>query len=226
MEAAAQSAAIGAIQANLYPSISLAGTFAFASNNIGPNSISDIFQWNNRTSTAGPAFNWPLLNYGQITNSVRVQDAAFQESLLKYMNLVLKAQQEVQDNITAYIEAKVAEYYLSKANNSATKSFKLALIRYREGETDFTPVLNAEQQLLSVQMSLATAQGDIPLSLVALYRALGGGWQIRDHNDVVPEALKKEMAARTNWGTILRQKNHEPPTTKKQLFKQLYLPKW
>lgn len=226
MEALAQSATIGAVKANLFPSFTLTGTFAFASNNIGTNSISDIFQWNNRTATAGPGFTWPLLNYGQITNAVRAQDAVFQQSVLNYMNLVLKAQKEVQDNITAYIEAKVAEYYLSKANTSATKSFKLALIRYKEGETDFTPVLNAEQQLLSVQMSLATAQGNIPQALVALYRALGGGWQIRDHNDVVPEALKREMAARTNWGTLLRQKNHEPPATKQQLFNQLYLPKW
>lgn len=226
LEAIAQSAKIGATQANLYPSFSLAGTFAFAANNIGSSSITDIFQWSNRTLTAGPGFNWPVLNYGQITNAVRVQDAAFQQSVLNYANLVLKAQQEVQDNITGYIEAKQAERFLSQANNSATKSFKLALIRYKEGETDFTPVLNAEQQLLSVQTSLVNAQGDIPQALVALYRALGGGWEIRGGNDVVPQQIKEAMAARTNWGTLLKQKNHQPPVTKGQKIKQFYLPKW
>jgi NodT family efflux transporter outer membrane factor (OMF) lipoprotein len=87
-EAIAQSAAIGAAKANLFPSFSLVGTFAFTSNNIGNNSIGDILHWQNRAITAGPNFTWPILNYGQITNAVRVQDAAFQQSLLNYLNLV------------------------------------------------------------------------------------------------------------------------------------------
>lgn len=95
-----------------------------------------------------------------------------------------------------------------------------------EGETDFTPVLNAEQQQLSVQISLVTAQASIPQSLITLYRSLGGGWQIRGNNDLIDPQLKAAMAARTNWGTILEQQNHMAPTTKKQQFKQLYLPKW
>lgn len=226
LEAVGQSAAIGAEKANLYPALSLNGTFAFSSNNIGSSSIGDLFNWQNRNIMAGPSFKWPILNYGQITNAVRVQDAAFQQSLLNYINLVLKAQQEVQDNITAYIQAKSAERSLIVANRAATKSLKLALIRYKEGETDFTPVLNAEQQQLSVQTSLVNAQGDIPLALVALYRALGGGWEIRGSDDVVSAQVKTEMAARTNWGTLLKQQNHQPPATKKQKIKDLYLPKW
>lgn len=225
-EAIAQSASIGAIKANLYPALSLAGTFVFSSSTIGTASINDIFNWSNRSITAGPGLSWPVLNYGQITNAVRVQDAVFQQALLSYMNLVLKAQQEVQDNISAYIEAKSAEYYLTQANRSAKKALRLAMVRYKEGETDFTPVLNAEQQLLRVQTSLTNAQGDIPQSLVALYRSLGGGWQIRNGNDVVPAAIKEEMAKRTNWGTLLKQQNHQIPVTKGQLIQQLYLPKW
>jgi len=225
-EAMAQSAAIGAAKANLFPSFSLAGTFVFTANNIGNNSITDIFHWQNRAITAGPTFNWPILNYGQITNTVRAQDAAFQQVLLNYMNLVLKAQQEVQDNISGYIEAKKAERYLTQANSAATKTFKLTMIRYKEGETDFTPVLDAEQQLLRIQTSLVNAQGDIPQALVALYRALGGGWQIRNGDDIVPQEIKAQMAARTNWGSLLKQENHQPPVTQKQKFKQLYLPKW
>lgn len=225
-QAIAQSEAIGAAKAALYPAFSLVGTFAFTANNIGSSSISDLFQWSNRTITAGPGFSWPLLNYGQITNTVRVQDAAFQQAVLSYMNLVLKAQHEVQDNITGYIEAKKAAQYLVQANNAATKTLKLTLIRYKEGETDFTPVLNAEQQLLRIQTSLVNAQGDIPQVLIALYRALGGGWEIRGSDDVIPAELKKEMAARTNWGSLLDQRNHLRPATKGQKLKQLYLPKW
>ncbi|MDI1351178.1 MAG: efflux transporter outer membrane subunit [bacterium] len=225
-EAIAQSAAIGVAKANLYPSFSLTGTFAFTSNNIDNSSIGDIFRWSNRTINAGPAINWSVFNYGQLTNAVRIQDATFQQSVLNYMNLVLKAQQEVQDNITAYIEAKKAERFLVQANYSATKTLKLTLVRYKEGETDFTPVLDAEQQLLRIQTSLVNAQGDIPQALVALYRALGGGWEIRKGNDVVAQQIKQEMAARTNWGTLLTQRNHEAPVTKGQQLNQLYLPKW
>ena len=142
------------------------------------------------------------------------------------MNLVLKAQQEVQDNITQLIESKHSEQYLSTANQAATKATQLAIIRYREGESDFTPVLDAERQQLSVQKSLTTAQGEIPKALVALYRSLGGGWQIRQCNDIVPESVKKEMAARTNWGNLLQQKNHQPPKTKLDQLEAIYLPNW
>jgi NodT family efflux transporter outer membrane factor (OMF) lipoprotein len=226
LEAIAQSASIGAIKANLFPALSLLGSFSFTANTIDKSSLSDIFNWSSRTIAAGPGLNWPILNYGQITNAVRVQDAIFQQALLKYVDIVLKAQQEVQDNITAYIQAKQAEQFLSKANRSATKSLKLALVRYKEGETDFTPVLNAEQQLLSVQRSLVNAEGDIPQALVALYRALGGGWQIRKNDDVVPEQIKAAMASRTNWGSLLQPKNHQAPVSKGQNINQLYLPKW
>lgn len=226
MQAVAQSEAIGAAKANLFPSFSLFGTFTFSANNIGSSSISDLFNWSNRTITAGSGLNWPILNYGQITNAVRAQDAAFQQALLNYINLVLQAQKEVQDNITGFIEAKKAEQYLILANKAATETLKLTLVRYKEGETDFTPVLNAEQQQLRIQTSLVNAQGDIPQALVALYRSLGGGWQIRNGNDVVPEYIKREMSARTNWGTLLKQQNHQAPNTQWQSVKQLYLPKW
>ncbi|VEB39444.1 outer membrane efflux protein [Legionella sainthelensi] len=95
-----------------------------------------------------------------------------------------------------------------------------------EGETDFTPVLNAEQQQLSVQTSLVSAQANIPDALVSLYRALGGGWEIRGGNDVVPQQIKAEMATRTNWGSLIKEKNHMAPRSKKEKIKELYLPNW
>ena len=226
MEAIAQSEAIGAAKANLYPALSLAGTFNFSANTINNSSISDLFNWSNRNVTAGPGVSWPILNYGQITNAVRAQDAVFQQALLKYQNLVLKAQQEVQDNITRYIEAKKAERLLTKANRSAMLATKLTIIRYREGEVDYTSVVYVEQQQLRVQTSLVQAQGEVPQALVALYRALGGGWQIRKGNDIVPKQIKDDMMARTNWGNLLKEQNHTAPSTKKQKIKQLYLPNW
>ncbi len=226
LEAMAQSASIGAIKANLYPAFSLSGNFTFSSTNIANSSVSDLFNASNLTITAGPSVTWPIFNYGQITNAVRAQDAAFEQSLLKYQNVVLQAQQEVQDNITRYIQAQKAQHSLTAANRSATQSTRIALVRYKEGEADYTTVLDVERQQLRVQTSLTNAQGEVSQSLIALYRALGGGWQIRNGNDVVPKQVKAEMGARTNWGHLLEQKNHEPPRTKGEKFKQLYVPSW
>lgn len=226
LEAMAQSAAIGAVKADLFPALSLSGTFAFASNNIGLSSISDIFRWSNRTITAGPSFAWSILNYGQITNAVRMQDAAFQEALLNYLNTVLQAQQEVQDNISQYLQAKSATYSLDRANQAAIQSTRLALIRYKEGESNYTTVLDAERQQLQVQTSLTHAKGDISQALVALYRSLGGGWQIRQGNDIVSKQVKEDMAARTNWGRLLAKENHLWPETNEQRINELYLPNW
>lgn len=226
LEAMAQSEAIGATKANLFPSFSLAGTFALAANNISPSSLGDMFNWSNRNIVAGPTMSWPILNYGQITNAVRVQDALFQQAILKYQNLVLQAQHEVQDDITQYIEYQKSERYLITANRAAIKSTQLAIIRYREGESDYTPVLDSERQQLRVQTSLTNVRGQVPKALVALYRAVGGGWQIRQCNDIVSGKIKDEMAARTNWGNLLKQENHQPPTRKSQQLKTLYLPNW
>ena len=146
--------------------------------------------------------------------------------MLNYENVVLRAQQEVQDNMTRFVEANKSETFLKKADHSSKIATKLALMRYKEGESDYTTVLYAEQQQLKVQTSLVNMQGEVPLAMVTLYRALGGGWQIRNGNDIVPKGIENEMASRTNWGHLLEQQNHQAPVTKKQKFKQLYLPNW
>ena len=77
------------------------------------------------------------------------------------------------------------------------------MIQYNQGILDFTTVLTAEQNLFQEQNNLAVAMGDVPLGLIAAYRALGGGWQIREGNDFVPAEVRATMANRTNWGTLI-----------------------
>lgn len=225
-DAIQQMATVGQTKANLYPAFSLTGNFSFAGNTINGQTLGNMFNLSNFNIITGPALNWPILNYGQITNAVRAQDAVFQQALLNYVDLVLKAQKEVQDGITRYIEAKKTKRSLTQASTSAVKATQLTLIQYKEGEDQYTTVLYAEQQQLRVQTSLVKAQASVPLALVELYRALGGGWQIRKGSDIVPYRIKEEMAARTDWGHLLEESNHTPPMTKKQRFKQLYLPNW
>ena len=203
LAAAAECASLGVAKAQLYPALSLTGTFGFESANTPTASLGDLFRWSSRTVSLGPSLQIPIFNYGQLTNQVRAQDAVFEQSILTYQNTVLQAQQEVQDAISNYVEARNTVAALQSSAQSAIQSTKLAMIRYVDGATDYTTVLSAEQAQLQVQNSLAIAQGNVPLTLVALYSALGGGWQIAQGHDVVPEQVEDQMRARTNWGGLL-----------------------
>jgi NodT family efflux transporter outer membrane factor (OMF) lipoprotein len=202
--AAAQCAAIGAVKADLFPSFALSGSFGFESSDTGSSTLGKTFQWKSRTGTGGPNFQWNILNYGQITNQVRVQDARFQELLIAYQQAVLKAQQEVEDALTAFVRTQTRAAYLAESTESARRSLELAMLQYRGGITDFTTVLTAQQSLLTEQDKLANTLGDISLNMVSVYRALGGGWHIREGQGFVPETIQQEMARRTDWGSLLK----------------------
>jgi len=77
------------------------------------------------------------------------------------------------------------------------------MTQYEQGATDFTTVLTAEQNLFQAQSSLAAAVANVALGATAIYRALGGGWQIREDSEFVTAATRDEMRARTNWGVLL-----------------------
>lgn len=226
LQAIAQCERIGAVKAQLYPAFRLSGSFGYSASNAGGSSTSDIFQWSNHTYSLGPSLTIPLFNYGQITNQVREQDALFQESILNYQNAVLTAQKEVQDGIVSFVESENTFKSLAAANASALKMLQLTVARYKTGEVDYSDVLNAKQSQLNVQSTLLNAQANVSQSAISLYRALGGGWQIRQGNDVVSDDIKKQMSERTNWGNLLEQQNHESPTNTLEKTKQTALPSW
>jgi NodT family efflux transporter outer membrane factor (OMF) lipoprotein len=212
-QAMAQGAQIGVAKAALFPAFSLSGVFGFLSSNVGGFGLGDMFRWGSRTYVAGPNAQWNLFNYGVLTNNVRVQDARFQQLLIGYQNTVLKAQQEVEDNLVAFLRSQDRAEFLARSAEAAKRSFDLATIQYREGTTDFTTVLNAQQALLNEQDSLAGTLGNISENLVGVYRALGGGWQIRGDMDLLPPEVKEAMARRTNWGDLLSPTVYMPPAS-------------
>lgn len=199
LRAAAQSAQIGLAKGDLFPAFSLLGTIGSASSSIGQRGLGA----GSLTIAAGPAVQWNVLNYGQITNNVRAQDARLQELLVDYQNTVLKAQQEVENGISEFAQSRDEAAFLQKSVRAAIGALEIALLQYKEGTADFTTVLNAEENLYKAQNSLAIAQGNIPLGLIKAYRALGGGWEVRRGRDLVPAATRAEMAKRTDWGTLL-----------------------
>ncbi len=215
-QAMAQAARIGVAKADLFPAFSLSGTFSFLSTTVGRSTLADMFSWDSRSYVAGPSARWNLFNYGRIVNSVRVQDARFQELLLAYQDSVLRAQQEVEDALIAFLRSQEQAEFLVRSSESARAALRLATAQYREGAVDFTTVLTAQQVLLNEQDRLVSTLGDISRNLVGVYRALGGGWQIREGMDLIPEDLKEVMARRTNWGDLLSPAVYMPPSSEER----------
>lgn len=214
LQAVAQSAQIGVAKADLLPAFSLIGNLVLLSTDLGTFRLSDMFRWGSRSVQVGPSVQWNILNYGQITNNVRVQDAYFQQLLLAYQRTVLAAQQDVEDNLSAFLRAQDRADLLAKSVTASRAAVDLAVLQYREGVTDFTTVLTVQQTLLSQQDSLASTLGNISTSLVGVYRALGGGWEIREGDDIVPAEIKAEMRQRTNWGSLLAPTTYNLPASR------------
>ena len=214
LKAASYSALIGVAKANMYPAFSLSGDFGYSANNQGSTSLSDLFNWQNRAVNAGAGVVFPVFNYGRLVNQVRVQDAQFEQALLSYQNTVLTAQQEVENGLANFADQQSCLVSLNHAAVASRRSTELALIQYKGGQTDYTTVLTAEQSQLSVENDVAITRGNVVLGLIAVYRALGGGWQARDGRDVVSDAVKAEMSRRTDWGKMLQPSHHLPPPAK------------
>src|SRR5262245_2341498 len=203
LDAAAQCAQIGFTKADLLPAFSLIGNVGSIASDVGRARLTDVFTARSLSYAVGPAVQWNILNYGQLTNDVRVQDAKFQELIVNYQNTVLKAQQEVEDGLTKFVQSRDQVVFLTKSVEAAFGALRISILQYKEGTADFTTVLNSLQNLFQAQNNLAVARGNVPLGLIAAYRALGGGWQLREGRDFVPDATRAEMARRTDWGTWL-----------------------
>ena len=212
--ARAQNAAVGMSAANLYPSFSIGGSLSVSSTeNVGTTSSSNdgiggLFDAGNLSYVAGPSFVWPFLNYGRIKNSIRVQDARLQQALINYRETVIQAAREVEDAMAAYSNAIVQDEILSQTVAAAERSTELALLRYKEGLADYQRVLTAQQALFSQQARYVSNKGEMVRNLVAVYRALGGGWQTH-HANFVDDETRQIMNERTDWGELLQDTDYE-----------------
>jgi NodT family efflux transporter outer membrane factor (OMF) lipoprotein len=203
LAALAQSAQIGVAKAQLYPAISITGTFGGSASTANGHNLGQVVSSKGVAYAAGPSFQWNILNYGQITNNVRLQDALLQQLLVDYQNTVLTAQKEVDDGLATYSQSRLQVAFLRRSVQAAIGALRIGTEQYEQGATSFTTVLTAEQNLLQAQNSLAGALANVPLGLTAVFRALGGGWQIREDSNFVTSATVEQMRARTNWGNLL-----------------------
>jgi NodT family efflux transporter outer membrane factor (OMF) lipoprotein len=197
-ELASQSARIGIAKADLFPSFSLSGDIRLTSENFG-----DLFNGDSVQAFGGPSFRWAILNYGRIENSVRIEDARFQQLIGQYENSVLRAQGEVESAIYGYLGAQRQIGLLADSVTAAQRAVQVAETQYQGGVADYTRVLNTQGFLQQEQDRLVSTRGAVALNLVSLYRALGGGWEVRGDRVEIDQRIQDQMRQRTDWNNML-----------------------
>lgn len=172
--AAAQSARIGIAETNLYPAFSITGSLF-----VQASQFADLFQPTAWGGAVGPSFNWQVLNYYRLQNNIDAEEARFMALVTSYQNTVLNANREAEDAIVGFLLAQQQAIALRKGVAGATEARDLTSELYRGGRADFGRVFVAQVTLVQQQDLLAQAEGSIAANLVRIYRALGGGWELR-----------------------------------------------
>jgi len=171
---AAQSAQIGFAESEFYPHVSILGNVGWSAQ-----ASSHLFEPSALNGTFGPSFTWDILNYGRILNGVRLQDYKFQELVATYQQTVLSANQDAENGMVTFLRGQERTRFQAESVDQAKKAVQIALVQYKAGTVDFTTVTQVEQALVAQQNTLAIAEGEIATGLIQIYRALGGGWEIR-----------------------------------------------
>lgn len=194
LSVAAQSALIGVAESDFYPSLSLLGSIVWSGSTVGGTSNSLDF-------IGGPSLRWNLFDHGKISNNVRVQDARLQQLIEAYRDTVRQAAREADDAASGLSKSLERERILRQAEVAAKRSLVLASAQYREGFSDFQRVLDAQRALLDQQDNYLISRSNAVSDLIALYKALGGGWYAAQ--PIIDSATRKQMEKRTDWDDLL-----------------------
>jgi NodT family efflux transporter outer membrane factor (OMF) lipoprotein len=201
---AAQSAKIGIAKADLLPHLSLVGSI-----NLDAKDAAEFFEGRSFEAFGGPTFSWAILNYGRIANNVRVQDARYQALVHDYTTAVLRAQADVEGAVATHRGALLRTAALRESVAAAQKVVDLTGLQYAEGAVDFTTVLLAQQVLVQQQDLLVASEGREALTMVTLYKGLGGGWEPWEGQSVVSDETAGQMSSRTRWGKLLTEREQQ-----------------
>jgi len=168
----AANAQIGVAKADLFPQFSLTGSINYQSD-----LVRTLYAGANRVWAAGPSVSWPIFQGGSIAANVRLQKELTDQASITYRQTVLQALDDVENALVAFAR----EWDHRKALNEAVVQYRravdLSMQLYTQGNTDFLNVLDAERSLYTSETALSQSKGSISTDLVALYKALGGGWE-------------------------------------------------
>jgi NodT family efflux transporter outer membrane factor (OMF) lipoprotein len=171
-EATAQT---GVAVANFYPDVTLNGAVGVESLH-----LSNLFSVNSTAFAIGPEVSIPIFEGGRLRGTLALREARQREVAVAFRKTVLRAWQEVDDALTAYAETQRRRAEVARAVAQNQAALQAARQRYSEGAIDFLNVNTTQAQLLQSENDLADSDTRIATTLVNLYRALGGGWEIAD----------------------------------------------
>lgn len=170
---AAANAEIGVSRAELYPHISLSGLIGLSSS-----TLDTLDRSNSQRYSIGPTLSWNALDFGRVRARVAGSEARAQEALESWQGAVRLALEETEGAFSAFSNGNQRSGQLAQAAQHAEAAAGLARMRYDAGVTDFLAVLDAERDALNTRDQLAQARTDTATALVAVYRTLGGGWEV------------------------------------------------
>jgi NodT family efflux transporter outer membrane factor (OMF) lipoprotein len=182
--AAAQAEQIGIAQAQLYPMFTINGNLGYSAQTLGALFTPAAFN-----GAIGPAFTWNVLNYGRIVNNQRKQDALFLQLVAAYQQTVLTANQEVEDALVQFLQSQEQAKELAESVSANQNAVRLAVLQLEVGSIDINRYVTIATALVQVQNTQAQAQGQIVLGLINVYKAMGGGWEIRCQSQGGPGAI-------------------------------------
>jgi multidrug efflux system outer membrane protein len=167
--AAAQSALVGAAKASYLPRIAIGGSAGYAAPLFRTIGDQGTFRY-----AVGPVITWPALNLGRVKAEIGVAQAQAEAARARYNSTVLAAIQDLETALVRYRTARDRAERLEEASAASDRAADLALLRFREGVTDFLQVLDAQRTQLAAQDQLAQARTDAATAYAQLYRAAGG----------------------------------------------------
>jgi outer membrane protein, multidrug efflux system len=170
---ASATAQIGVATADLFPRFSLTGSFGTQTRDIQHFLDNRSGFW-----SIGPAISWPVFEGGRIVSNIELQNQFQREALLTYGSTVLNALEEVENSLVAYQQEQVRYRYLSESVDANTRAVQLATERYSRGVADFLTVLDSQRSLFVTQDQQVQSETTTVTSLISLYKALGGGWDV------------------------------------------------
>ena len=180
---AAATARIGVATAELFPKFSLTGALG-----LGSSKFSNLGESGSKFWSIIPGVSLPIFNFGRIRSNIAVQNAREEQAFVTYEQTVLTSLREVEDALVAFSEDQSRRQTLSGAVDANRRAVDLANQLYKQGLTDFLSVLQAQRDLFASEDALIQSDRSVTSDYVAIYKALGGGWEIEN------QAKSKEVA--------------------------------
>ncbi|MCK9757755.1 TolC family protein [Pseudomonas syringae pv. syringae] len=169
---AASTARIGVATADLFPRVSLSGFLGFTAGRGSQIGSSAARAW-----SLGPSITWAAFDLGSVRAQIRSADADAEGALANYEQQVLLALEESENAFSDYDKRQQRLVSLMRQSDASRSAARLASVQYREGTADFLVLLDAERERLAAEDAQAQAEIELYRGIVAIYKALGGGWQ-------------------------------------------------